>query len=640
MKPGAYVGGSVKQFIQKFPFIFLVCAMLILVSVLKITVYYYNYSLLFSGSDHSQFKIAAWSLVYDFITILFINFPFLLLLTATRKIPGKLTHLLIRIIFCMINSFALLLNAIDIFYFRFHFQRSNIDLVYVLDHPIWKLAYLNYVQLATGIAFLSIIVITTWKLQNLFYDSFLKKNNYRIILVVLAGFLLASAGTKFHLTRKLVPTYPLVDLNASELNAAQNSMHTFVYSLYRSNHSLVNKEYFPDAYCDSVLPIKKVFEPVTDAPKNVVLFIMESIPEDFFDSAGVYKVRMPFFDSILHHSTYFSNAYSFGRVSVQGITSILSGTPTLTDIPLYHSSFFNLPKTRVGTALKGQGYQSLFFIGDTYDNFGFAKCVYWLGIDKYYCESDIPGSKTIPKGPIGIYDQYVLNFMQQKINVTDQPFLAINYNTTTHYPNQLPETFRIKSPPGYSRAMKSMEYYDSCLHSFFNSSQKEKWFKNTVFIFCADHWMSPDGFAHPSNSLREFRIPIIIYDPSINKEINNTSPVSQFDILGTILSLSGDSSSSFSFGDNLLDKNTDTKDNAVYNRLSNTLYQVVDSSYVLGFNIVNDNIEYLYNYKEDKNLQKNLKDEFALSGIRNALSDKIKIFYQRAVNHYFENPLK
>lgn len=638
MNPGAYVKGSVKHFIQKFPFLFLVFTMLILMSATKISFYYYNYSLLFSGGNHSGFKIAAWSLVYDLLTVLLINFPFLLLLTATRKIRGKLTHIVIRIIFCIINSFALLLNTLDIFYFRFHFQRSNIDLFYALAHPLRILGYLDALQIAAGIVSVLMIVIITWKVQNLFYYSFIEKNNYKVILIFLAGFLLASAGTKFQLTRKLVPTYPLIDINAAELNVSQNSMHTFVYSLYRSNYSLVQKDYFPNAYCDSAFPAKTVVKPANAAPKNVVLFIMESIPRDFFDSGSSYKVRMPFFDSLIHHSIYFSNAYSFGRISVQGITSILGGMPTLTDIPLYHSSFFNLPKTSVGSELKRKGYQSFFCIGDTYDNFGFAKCVYWLGIDHYYCERDIPKSNSLPRGPIGVYDQYILDFMKQKINASKQPFLAINYNTTTHYPNEIPSSFHATSSPDYSSAMKSMEYYDDCLHTFFNTSKNEMWFKNTVFIFCSDHWMSPDSFEHPSNSLREFRIPIIIYDPSADKGMRETSPVSQFDVLGTILSLAGMSDSCISYGGSLLDPGLQSKEQVVFNRLNNTLYQVVDSSYVLGFNVVTDNVEYLYNYQMDNNLKNNLKDNNAFTAIKNKLSDKIKVFYQRAVNQYFEKP--
>lgn len=641
MEPGVSINKYRKHFLKNNPFLFLVFTILILVSILKISFYYYNYSVLFYGSSHSGFRLVAWSLSYDLFTILLINFPFLVLLIATKKIPGKIVQLIVRIIFCAFNAFMLILNTVDVFYYQFHFQRSNIDLFYVIDHPVQKMANISFLTLAGCFLVLLIIIIITWRVQNLFYFSLMKKSNYKTAYIIMAVVLIALIFPQFQLSRKIVPTYPLIDLNSNELSVVQNSMDTFIYSLYRNNHAVLDRKYFSDSFCDSALPIKKVFKLDENVPpKNIVLFIMESIPEDFFDSSDIFKVRMPFFDSLLHHSIYFSNAYSYGRESNKGITSILAGIPTLTDIPLYHSSFVNLPKTSVGNTLKSKKYNSFFCIGDTYDNFGFAKCVYWLGFDKYYCNRDIPGFEKLLKGPMGIYDQYVLEFMRQKINSTGQPFLAVNYNTTTHYPNTLPQDFRKKMPKNYTDAMKSMSYYDSCLHVFFNASQNESWFKNTVFIFCADHWMSPDNFKSPFNNLSGFKIPIIIYEPSVNEEIKNISLVSQFDVLGTMLGIAGYSDTTISYGGNLLDTNIDARKNVIFNRVSNSLYQVVDSSYVLGFNVADNKTEYLYNYKEDKNLQNNLVDNSSYLGIRNSLIDKVKVFFQKAVNQYFSKPFQ
>ncbi len=592
------------------------------------------------AGDHNEgYKIALWSLTYDLLTILIINAPFLFLLIVTKKIPGIITSIIIRIIFCTLNTLMIVLNTIDIFYFRFHFQRANLDLLYVTDHPVEKLADINILLIAGCLLLLLFIIIMIWKLQNLFYSSLMKKDGYKRIFIISAFIVIALIISNFHLTRKLVPTYPLVDLNTNELNVVQNSMHTFLYSLYRNNHSLLDKNYFSAAYCDSALQIKKIFSPRNKpSPKNIVLFIMESIPKSFFDSSFQFKVKMPFFDSLLHYSTFFSNAYSYDRVSNKGIVSILVGLPTITDIPIYHSSFINLPKTAVGTALKSRGYSSYFCIGDTYDNFGFAKCIYWLGFDKYYCDRDIPRYKKLPYGPMGIYDEYVLDFMHQKIDDSHEPFFAVNYNTSTHYAYTLPEDYHVKFPKNYTPAMKSMQYYDSCLHKFFNSSKNEHWFGNTVFIFCADHWQSPDEFLFPVSSMEEFRIPIIVYDPSVNREIKDNSLVSQFDVLGTILDVAGYSDTALSYGMDLLNRDKDAGNKEVFNRINDFLYQVVDSMYVLGFNIADNKTEYLYNYKKDKYLKHDLKGDLNYSIIRKALSDKIKIFYQKTILQYFKKP--
>lgn len=640
MKSIASVHKFFQGFIKSNPFLFLAGTLLLITSALKVSFYYYNHNLIFTSRGPSVFQLVKWSLTNDLFIVLLVNLPFLLFLMLTKRFHYEWMHLAIRIVFCAVNSFMLIMNIVDIFYYRFHFQRSNIDLFYSLDHPAGKLGYLGFILIASSVILISLVSIMVWQIQNLFYFSFIKRNRLRAKPFILAGGLAVVLSWKTDLKHKLIPTYPLVDLSSGELSIVQNSMHTLIYSLYRDNKSVLSKRYFPDSFCDSTLVVKKVFAPETGAPRNIVLFIMESIPADFFTPSGRFKVTMPFFDSLLHYSTYFSNAYSFGRHSNQGITSILSGIPTLTDIPLYHSSFTNLPKTAIGDVLKANGYSSFFCIGDTYDNFGFAKCTRWLGIENYYCDKDIPGYQNLPKAPMGIYDEYVLHFMHQKINTLSQPFLAINYNTTTHYPNKIPDTFKRTFPAEYSDAMKSMAYYDNCLRAFFNKSKGEDWFERTIFIFCADHWVSPDDFISTSNNMKEFKIPIIIYDPSVSKAMIESSLASQFDILGTILSAANYKDTAISFGNNLLDQSVGTKSKVVYNRLNNFLYQIIDSNYVLGFNIADGKTEYLYDHKKDKDLRNNIKDSVHYSDINRTLSDSIKIFFQKTAQQYFKVPDK
>ena len=88
----------------------------------------------------------------------------------------------------------------------------------------------------------------------------------------------------------------------------------------------------------------------------------------------------------------------------------------------------------------------------------------------------------------------------------------------------------------------------------------------------------------------------------------------------------------------LLNRDKDEGNKEVFNRINDFLYQVVDSMYVLGFNIADNKTEYLYNYKTDKYLKHDLKDDLSYSIIRKALSDKIKIFYQKTILQYFKKP--
>ena len=641
MKQSIKVNNFLNEQFNKSPFLFYTLIILLLTSLLKVSFYFYNYTVVFDSNHHEGFKIAAWSLCYDLFTISIINLPFLLFLIITKKIPGKITSILIRVVFCVLNSLMIILNTIDIFYYRFHFQRANMDFLYVIDHPFEKLANVNILWIIGIFLLLLLIIFVIWKIQNLFYYALIKKKGYWKLFVSLAVIFLVLKIFIVNISGKILPNYPLVDLSSKELSVAQNSLHTFAYSFYRRNQALLNRIYFSPSFVDSAFQIKKVFSSGNKvAPKNIVLFIMESIPGDFFDSGHRFSVKMPFFDSLLRHSIHFTNGYSFGLESNKGIVSILAGIPTLTGIPLYHSSFIDLPRTSIGTALKSKAYSSFFCIGDTYDNFGFAKCVSWLGFEKYYCDRDIPGYEHLPHGPMGIYDEYVLKFMHDKINASDKPFLAVNYNTTTHYSFSLPADFKVSFPSNYTDAMKSMAYYDSSLHLFFNASRNEKWFQNTVFLFCSDHFGSPDGYKSNTSNLDKFRIPIIIYDPSANEGIKDSTPASQFDLLGTMLGVAGYSDTAISYGRNLLNPATKKDSKEIFNRVSDVLYQVSDGNFLLAFNVANNKTEYLYNYKEDRGLKYDLNNDPHYSKIKSQLSEKIKLFYQKAIMQYYHQSFK
>ena len=620
------------------PFLLFILSGLTILSVLKIIFYNYNYHFIFSASDEvngwkDKLMLVKWSLWNDLFILLLVNIPLLILLQLARLVPGKIISRVILIAAVMVNSAVVLLNLSDIFYFRFHFQRASADLLYVLDHPFKELFHLNIFIIAAFFLAIGGIIFLTWKMHIQFFKAFTsgKRCGLVTLLVLVAIALLPFYKNSFE--KALIPTFPLVELNSKQLLIVENSFHSFAYSILRKGQDIPIQNYLPVAECDSIFPIRKLIPANNNTGhKNIVLFIMESVPYDFFDTRSPFKVAMPFFDSLLEKSTFYNNAFCYAHLSNKGITAILAGMPTVSDIPLYHSQFVNMPLTHIGTALQKNNYHSFFCIGDDFDNFGFAKCVHWLGIENYYCREDIPGYKNLPAHTMGLQDEYVLDFMHKKINETAQPFFAINYNISTHYPYDLPASFTKKFPPGYTSPMKAMSYYDHSLGQFFSAAEKESWFKNTVFIFCSDHWMAPDDNRIKFNAISGYRIPIIIYDPAVNEKKSITQPVSQFDVMGTILSISGYKDSIISYG-KVLPDDMNTGE-IIFSRANASLYQVSDSAYVLGFNPVNNKAEFLYHYTTDNDLQQNLLGDNTVTGIRDKLTKKILAFLQKASMQY------
>jgi len=365
---------------------------------------------------------------------------------------------------------------------------------------------------------------------------------------------------------------------------------------------------------------------------------MESVPYDFFDSTSPYKVNMPFFDSLLQQSRFYDRAFCFSHQSNKGITAILAGIPTLCDVPLYHSAYVNIPRTGVGTELKKMGYQSYFCIGDDYDNFGFAKCANWLGFDHYYSKEDLPGYRDLPRHPMGIQDAPVLDFFRKKISLTDRPFLAVHFNISTHYPYDIPKDFDQTLPISYTSPMKSMAYYDHSLGRFFDAASKEPWFSNTLFIFCADHWLVPDDQKTSFNAITGYRIPIVVYDPSRPEQKFISAPVSQFDILGTILDASGYKGNFISYGTELT--GLPDKNRVVFTRANASLYHAIDSSFILGFNSTGSRPEFLYHYLQDPSLKNNLLNQGQVKQEQLRLQNAMEAFLQKAGRHYNGMPVK
>lgn len=627
------------------PFVVFLFYLLCIHSVLKIIFYQYNQQLLFNkfeatGKLADAIKLVKWSLLYDLLTLLCINTGLFLLLQAGRFLPAKFSSRIALPVFMIINSAAILLNVLDIFYFRFHFQRANADLLYVIAHPFKQVFHFNVLIIILFVLAMAVVLALVWFLHRKLYASFVNKKQGYLITAVLTGCIALAFIFRRNFSNILLPSYPLVEIKSNELPIVENSFHTFFYSVFRGGDEIPTRTYFPDAVCDSILPVKKTLQAYAGMPgkKNVVLFIMESVAYDFFDSTSVFKVQMPFFDSVLQKSTFFKNAFCYSHESNKGITAILAGLPTLTDIPFYHSQYVNIPVTAIGKTLKKDNYSSVFCIGDAYDNFGFAKCMNWLGIDKYYSEEDIPGYKTLPAHPMGLQDENVLPFFYKEINAAPKPFLGIQYNISTHYPYDLSPTYKEKFAGSYTPPMKAMQYYDHCLQQFFSEAAKQPWFGETVFIFCSDHWMFPEGMEGTYNAVSGYRIPLIIFDPATNKKEIRNEVVSQFDVLGTMLAATGYKDSVISYGGNLFDS-TSLKGFA-FSKPGSSLYQVTDSSYVLGFNVTSNQAEYLYNYKKDNLLKENLVANKNASGVLDALMNQIRSFIQKAGAHYSGKPVK
>jgi phosphoglycerol transferase MdoB-like AlkP superfamily enzyme len=128
------------------------------------------------------------------------------------------------------------------------------------------------------------------------------------------------------------------------------------------------------------------------------------------------------------------------------------------------------------------------------------------------------------------------------------------YTGTTHEPfTRLPARFE-KRPHGELTEdgfLNTLYYADWSLGEFMKAAEKSDWYKNTIFVFVADH---PIGKFGVTTTLDRFHIPILIYAPGRIKPEMNDVVASQHDLFPTVVDLLGIEDSFSALGDSLLRK--------------------------------------------------------------------------------------
>jgi len=176
---------------------------------------------------------------------------------------------------------------------------------------------------------------------------------------------------------------------------------------------------------DSVVSILKINRP------NIILIMLESWSADVIDELGGRRGITPQFSELTGEGLLFTNFYSPGFRTEQGLVSLVSGFPSqpTTTIMRQFGKFERLPG--LSRSLASAGYNSSYYYGG---NLHFAYTESYLramGFDKLYGENDIEYKR---RAGWGIYDEEVFAFFNADMKETTQPFFSIIMSSTSHEP--------------------------------------------------------------------------------------------------------------------------------------------------------------------------------------------------------------
>jgi phosphoglycerol transferase MdoB-like AlkP superfamily enzyme len=157
------------------------------------------------------------------------------------------------------------------------------------------------------------------------------------------------------------------------------------------------------------------------------------------------------------------------------------------------------------------------------------------GFDVVKDENDFPSN--LERGKLNFYDRDLYNKFLEEINQTKEPFMQCAFTGSTHSPFDIPENSPRKWEGNEADFMKSIIYADKCLGEFVRKAKKQKWYKNTLFVFVADHSHTTPNVASPLEH-KYYRIPLLFWGPALKKSYQgykNEAIASQFDIPATLL---------------------------------------------------------------------------------------------------------
>lgn len=341
----------------------------------------------------------------------------------------------------------------------------------------------------------------------------------------------------------------------------KNSIHSIGYAIYSNNkygnsklekygEMSVNEAMkrvstqlnidLPDTDAANTSPFsreEKTHFPVAK-PKNLVIFLQESLGSQFVEVTGGAPDITPNFNRLSQEGILFTNLFSNGTRSIRGIAGSVSGNFSVPGKGVVkrnksQSGFFT-----IASLLKPDGYYSMFFYGgeSRFDNMRG-----WFlgnGFDEIIDQPKFINPEYT--GTWGVSDGDMVDRANQefkRLHEQQQPFVAVMFSTSNHSPFDFPAG-KIKLIDGIPEKseLNAIKYADYAIGKFIEDAKKQAYYKNTVFVVVADHNIRVRG--SDMLPVKLYHIPGMILGGGIEPEVIDRL-TTQPDVLATALDLTG-----------------------------------------------------------------------------------------------------
>ena len=570
----------------------------------------YNFSVLDMSSFYEFLSLCYHGLIFDTTAIFYLNSLFVLLSMFPLWINTKPYYQkLLFYIYFFFNLIGYATNFIDLGYYKFIYNRTTISEWAVVKNEqnilqMFMRFAVSYWHIFILFVVLSVLWVYLYKKIKFKPSPYKKHIAFYISSSVVSLLLMVTfmvAGIRGGDLKKSTRPINLVDANRyvkkiQHADVILNTPFAIIRTFGNNNFKKLNYGISKKDVNALVQPIKS-YSPKNNSKPNIVLFITESYGREYIGAFNKhknipnYQSFTPFLDSLANHSLIFPNAFTNGRKSIHGMSSVLAGIPSFTDA--YTSSpYAKQPVESLVSTLNSMGYDTSFFHGAPNGSMGFLGFSNILEFDHYYGKTEF-NDDTQYDGSWGIWDEPFFQFMKTTLDQKESPFLATVFTVSSHEPYVIPKEYEGKFPKGYVPMHKCVGYTDFAFKQFFESAKKESWFENTIFVITADH-CNQVHYDEYKKDINRYAVPIIFYDPKGKYVGENMDLAQQMDIYPTILQMTGYDKPFRSWGRSLIDENQQTTpfvmnhDGVFYRYTKGNYICIFDGEKAIGFYGIDD----------------------------------------------------
>jgi len=306
---------------------------------------------------------------------------------------------------------------------------------------------------------------------------------------------------------------------------------------------------------------------------NIVFILGESTSYARSSISGNPLNATPFIKEMSDNGLTYSRYYTPHSGTARSVWTSMTGLPDVERMRTSSRNPMAVQEHMIVNALKD--YEKFYFIGGSLSWGNIRGVVGNVDDIHLYEEQDY---KNSPHNDVwGISDVHLANEVNAVLKKQKKPFFAFVQLSGNHSPNTIPsENFGFKYKKNISKEdllkysfdgkindFNGQNFLDYSVKRLVTLAKKEPYFKNTIFIFVGDHGLPKRSdhmhVAEQTFETHTLHTPLVIYAPKLLKHKKIDYPVSETDIMATIVGLTGEPYINSAIGRDILEKDFDTQ---------------------------------------------------------------------------------